>query len=625
MNNEDQIVASDIETIVEEKEPETAPRYFGAYRLIRQLGEGSYATVYLARDGFDRSVALKILKKQYSFDESFLEQFQREAQTAAKLNHEHIITIFDQGEVEGQFYIAMEYAPEGTLQELIRQQGDERLSRTTIKNITSQIAEALDFAHANGVIHRDIKPSNILMGYSNKVKLADFGIAKAEGSGTAGVSTTVKGTFLYMAPEQANPSERESNSVDIYALAVVVYEMLSNYLPFDDRGGDFATLIQNKRNAKIRRMEEVPGYVAKVIYDALRPDPEERPRTAGDFANRFRNAAQQWERSTAENRDKQDLAGLAFLAMEQEKWVDAKAHWETLTRFGPSKLAQENLQKVEREISLQNAWTNVSESFGKAEWQSAIEALNEILQIDPDNVEAPKKLLEANQQIHWQELYERGESAFNQEDYTIAVEAFSQIFAENPDYRNVNARLEEFRQNQIKDEINRMREMTLFALAEGELDLANQHMSKINELAPNKQFGVESFIDRFNKVMEKINQERKQTKQTKIDLIKSSQEKEQLIANQNQTIEQLNKDLNQNESCISDQKLEIEQAHKQIDNLRKELIQRLYQYLEDLDSTVESLNTNLLTRNAAKDLIAHLRKRIIEIAARGEQLENLEE
>lgn len=610
------------DTIVSPKKIDTALKQFGNYKLIRSLGEGSYATVYLARDPLDRSVALKILKKQYSFNDTFLEQFKREAQTAARLNHEHIITIFEQGEIEGQFYIAMEYAPQGTLLDLIQRQEGEGITRTDIKNIVTQVADALDFAHSNNVIHRDIKPSNILLSYSNKVKLADFGIARAEESGTTGVSTSVKGTFAYMAPEQANPSGKVDGRTDVYALAIVVYELLSGRLPFDDEGGDFASLIQNKRRARfINHLQDVPTYVSKTIFDALRPDRDDRPRTAGEFAKHFLNSVQQWERSTAENRDKQDLAGMAFLAMEQGHWNEAKAHWKTLLRFGKSILAEENLQKVEREISLQNAWTKVSESFGKAEWEAAIAALNEIRRIDPDNAEAPAKLKEARQQIHWQELYERGQNAFAQEDYAVAVETFTKIFEENPEYRDVQARLEEFRQNQIKDELNRMREMTLISLAEGDLETAAQFVAKIKNLVPTMQFGVASFLERYHDLVDKIGRDRQQIEQN-IKTLRSELGKHQKqVAQQQEEISKLTQQLEKQSTSLAQQHRQLQQQQTQMESLRQELIQRLYQYLEDLDYAVEALNANLLTRKVARELIAHLRKRILEIAARGEQLE----
>lgn len=621
---QEDITSNESEAQIIEESEEKSFEHFGEYRLISELGSGSYSYVYLARDRLDRLVALKILKKQYSFNEEFLEHFQREAVIAAALNHEHIVTIYNQGDYEGQFFIAMEYAPEGTLREYLNQSGG--INRTEIKEFIKQIAEALDFAHSNNVVHRDIKPSNILLGHGYKIKVTDFGIARAEHSGTVGVTNTVRGTYAYMAPEQANPSIKVDGRADVYSLAVVVFEMLCGSLPFDDSGGDFATLIANKRNGQIISLDasKIPGYVTKVIFDALKPQPDFRPRTAGQFANRLLQAFQQWEQSTAENRDRQDLSGLAFLAMEQKKWNEAKLHWESLLRFGTSPLAESNLAIVKREIDLQNAWTRVAENFDKGKWQDVIDALNEILKINPNDSDAPAKLEEAHQQIRWQRLYEDGEDAFSKEDYTVAVEKFTEIFEVNPEYRDVKNRLEQFRQTQTKDELNRVREKLLLALAEGDLDVVKQHTKKILELAPQRQYGVESFLKRIDTLIEKITKERSENK----SLILNTQNTLKETKKQNDQLElqiaELKADLKSKHDKIVDQQDEIEAKKKQISSLSKELINRLYDYLKDLDRTIAALHKNIVTRTAAKDLIEHLRARIVEIAARGEQLEDLE-
>ncbi len=604
----------------------TIPERIGDYKIIRELGEGTYARVYLANDHLDRDVALKILKKQYSYNDLFLEQFEKEAQMAAHLNHEHIITIFDRGNLEeGRFFISMEYAPEGTLRKFMQQQ--EKLTRQDIRNIVSQIAEALDFAHDNNIIHRDIKPSNILLGYNKKIKLADFGIAKAERTAgtTMGVSTTVRGTLAYMAPEQATPGQIIDRRSDVYALAIVVYEMLSDELPFDDGGGDLTTLIQNKRKGKLRQLDGVvPGYVFSVIEKALHPEAKYRTRSAGEFAKQLTQAIQQWERSTIENRDKQDLAGLAHLAMEQRKWREAKTHYENLLKIGPSDITKENLEKAKREIKLEDAWTIVSESFAKAEWDEAVAALNTILTIDSRNDDAPKKLEEARQQIKWQKLYDEGESAFEQEDYAVAVEKFTKIAEENPVYRDVQSRLEEFRRNQTKDELNRLREKTLFALAAGNLKSVNEYSKKILELAPRKELGVDSFLKRIEKLVKKITEDRNNIKTTEAGFKTTIKEKMEQIKIQSEEIASLQKSLSQTHTRVEQLEVETKSKQEKINSLRKELIDRLYEYLDDLQLTIETLNGNPLTKVATKDLRNTLKNRIVEIAARGERLENIE-
>jgi serine/threonine protein kinase len=381
---------------------------FGDYAVQQLLGEGAFAEVYLARDKLDRLVALKILRKQFSFDEHFAAMFRREATTAARLNHEHIILIYDQGEVEGLFYMAMEYAPEGTLDDFLRRK-EGKLSRSEVRDFTQQIAEALDFAHTNGIIHRDIKPSNILLSYNNRIKLADFGIARAQQPGTERFSTVIQGTAHYMAPEQANPSAKLDGRADAYALGVVVYQMLSGRLPFGDaKSPDFVEQIQTKRTGKPKAIPEWPAYVQQVIFKALSPAPDLRHRSVKEFADDLVRSIDQWEATTAARQDKRDLVGTAILAMEQEDWRAAKDYLERAQKLGTSDVIERNLNEVNRRIRLQDEWAKVDESFARADWSAAIEALQRILQFEPKDEVAPLRLAEAEKQIELNRLYEEG-------------------------------------------------------------------------------------------------------------------------------------------------------------------------------------------------------------------------
>jgi eukaryotic-like serine/threonine-protein kinase len=202
------------------------------YRLVRPLGSGGMADVYLAHDSIlDRDVALKVMSTRYASDDEFVERFKREAQSAAALSHANIVSIFDRGESEdGTYYIAMEYLPGGTLKDKIMSRG--ALPPRTAAAVALQIAEALCAAHERGVIHRDIKPHNILITESGDVKVTDFGIARAGSSSTMTRTGSILGTAHYISPEQAmgEPVGPES---DLYSLGVVLYEMLTGELPYD--------------------------------------------------------------------------------------------------------------------------------------------------------------------------------------------------------------------------------------------------------------------------------------------------------------------------------------------------------------------------------------------------------
>ncbi|MDQ4000982.1 MAG: Stk1 family PASTA domain-containing Ser/Thr kinase [Actinomycetota bacterium] len=202
------------------------------YRIVRPLGSGGMADVYLAHDDvLDRDVALKIMSGRYSADDEFVERFRREAQSAAALSHSNIISIYDRGTSEdGTYYIAMEYLPGGTLKDRILKRG--ALMPRTAAAVALQIAEALRAAHHAGVVHRDIKPHNVLITDAGDVKVGDFGIARAATSDTMTKTGLILGTAHYISPEQAMGDPVGPQS-DLYSLGVVLYEMLTGTLPYD--------------------------------------------------------------------------------------------------------------------------------------------------------------------------------------------------------------------------------------------------------------------------------------------------------------------------------------------------------------------------------------------------------
>jgi serine/threonine-protein kinase len=196
------------------------------YRLLKPLGSGGMADVFLAHDDIlDRDVALKVMSTRYKGDEEFVERFKREAQSAAALSHPNIVSIFDRGESEdGTYYIAMEYLPGGTLKDRILKRG--ALPAYTAAAVALQMAEALRAAHERDVIHRDIKPHNILVTGSGDVKVTDFGIARAASAATISVTNAVFVTVGYISPEQAL-GEPVSPRTELYILGVILYEMLT--------------------------------------------------------------------------------------------------------------------------------------------------------------------------------------------------------------------------------------------------------------------------------------------------------------------------------------------------------------------------------------------------------------
>src|ERR671922_1872255 len=173
----------------------------GRYRILKRIGSGGMATVYLAEDEvLGRRVAIKILNERYANDEQFIERFRREAKSAAALAHANIVSIYDRGEAEGTYYIAMEHLDGRTLKQLILSRGPAPIKVAV--EYTRQILSALKFAHRHGIVHRDIKPHNVIVDSDGRIKVTDFGIARA-GTSQMTEAGSIIGTAQYLSPEQA--------------------------------------------------------------------------------------------------------------------------------------------------------------------------------------------------------------------------------------------------------------------------------------------------------------------------------------------------------------------------------------------------------------------------------------
>lgn len=265
-------------------------RRIGRYEVTGLLGRGGMAAVYRARDtALHREIALKILYPQYLHDEDQIARFKREAVVAAGLDHPNIVQIYDVGEDQGLVYIAMQLLPGRSLADVLRERG--RLGLQELAPIVDQIASALDYAHARGIIHRDIKPANILIEADGRAVLTDFGIAKMlDAPGFTSTSVMI-GTPDYMAPEQIGSQPIDAR-VDIYALGVLVFRTITGRRPFE--GGTDEVLLGHLNGtppAVSSLVPGLPGELDAIIRTAMARRPDGRYRHAGDFAAELREAA----------------------------------------------------------------------------------------------------------------------------------------------------------------------------------------------------------------------------------------------------------------------------------------------------------------------------------------------
>jgi eukaryotic-like serine/threonine-protein kinase len=254
----------------------------GRYRIERKLGAGGMADVYLAEDQeLGRRVAIKILNDRHAADDSFIERFRREAKNAAGLSHPNIVSIYDRGEAEGTYYIAMEYLDGRSLKELIVGRGPAPVK--TAIDYARQILAAIGFAHKHGIVHRDIKPHNVLVSPEGRLKVTDFGIARSGASQMTEVGSII-GTAQYLSPEQARGARVDQTS-DLYSVGVVLYEMLTGQVPFT---GDTPLEIAMKHLSEVPKppselRPEVPHDLDSVVLRALAKDPSERYQSAEEM------------------------------------------------------------------------------------------------------------------------------------------------------------------------------------------------------------------------------------------------------------------------------------------------------------------------------------------------------
>ena len=273
------------------------------YEIIRMIGEGGMANVYLAQDTIlNRKVAVKILRGDLAGDEKFVRRFQREAISASSLTHPNIVEMYDVGEDDGKYFIVMEYVDGKTLKSLIKKRG--ALTLPEIIDIMLQLTSGLACAHDSYIIHRDIKPQNIMILDDGTVKITDFGIAMALNSNELTQTNSVMGSVHYLPPEQANGSGSTIKS-DIYSLGILMYELLTGKLPFKGENAVEIAIKQMKEQipSVCKFNPDIPQSIENIILKACAKNPKNRYDSVLEMREDLLNCM---------NSDKRDVARIVY-------------------------------------------------------------------------------------------------------------------------------------------------------------------------------------------------------------------------------------------------------------------------------------------------------------------------
>jgi len=256
----------------------------GRYQIVGELGRGGMGIVYRAQDTvLDRPVAFKVLPDALKDNPEALKNFLREAKSAAKLNHPNIVTVYDAGEQDGRYYIAMEYVDGTTLKEVVRRRGG--ISPNGVLHVLIQLCEALHFAHEQKVVHRDIKTANTMWTREKKAKIMDFGLAKVIEE-VRNHTTLVSGTPYYMSPEQTL-GKNVDHRTDIYSLGVTLFELATGSLPFQEGNVPYHHVHTPPPDPR-EVNPELPALLAEIINACLKKNPDERYQNAGDIVTQVK-------------------------------------------------------------------------------------------------------------------------------------------------------------------------------------------------------------------------------------------------------------------------------------------------------------------------------------------------
>jgi tetratricopeptide (TPR) repeat protein len=418
----------------------------GRYQIIRELGKGGFATVYQGWDAaLERHVAIKVLHPELTRDEAALKRFQREAVAVARLRHANIIIVYEFGEEAGSAYIVMEFVEGNTLKVRL----GKPLPVDEAVRITSDIASALEYAHKQGVIHRDIKPANILISPDEQVVLADFGIALLAQTSSS-LTRGLLGTPQYMAPEQALGEAVDARS-DLYALGIMLFEMLAGQVPF--RGDSPLATLALQVNAPLPKLRSinaaVPEPVEAMVERALAKDPAQRYPTAADFRAALAEAIDISRGAMEEGTYSPTMAAAAAERAAGQ------------ARAGGAPAARQRSEAAQRMAGLPGLYQGMLEAAAAGDWQQVLEFGQAIRGMDPNYRDVVALMARASAQQYAEQhrggaielrLLEQARVAWSAERWADAVQLFEQALRLAPATREVEDALAEARRRLAESE-----------------------------------------------------------------------------------------------------------------------------------------------------------------------------
>lgn len=431
------------------------------YKLIQEVGSGGMAWVYLGEDLLDsRKVAVKMLYPQYSEDMAYIQRFVREAKLAMGLDDPHIVRVLNYGADRDVHYLVMEYIEGNDLKEILKLRG--KLPYQEALSITSQVTQALSRANERGIVHRDIKPQNLMITTDGIIKVLDFGIARVRALPSLTQSGFV-GSPYYISPEQAMGENVDVRS-DVYSLGVVVYEMLTDTLPFD-ASSPWSIISQHIASAPPTAPldeSEVPPPVVQLVLKALSKSPEDRFQSPEEMLEAVKAIMAGEDLPTvrppksphAERVHHLLLSSLydrAGEAIDNRHWTQAVNLYSQILKYAPDyRDVSERLAEAGRQKRLKALYAAAEEAIAARRWQEAIDELTEIVEQAPDYQQAANLLKQVVHALKKQEnkerlaaLYQQGLRHLVVEEWPAAIDCLERVYRESPDFKDVAQRLSE--------------------------------------------------------------------------------------------------------------------------------------------------------------------------------------